>query len=946
MGKKILLSAVLSIISLMSFGQTGILKGIVSDGEFNDVLPHANVVIKGTELGIISDFDGSYEFVLDPDTYTLIFSYVGYEDLAVTDIVVTANQTTEINTTLMPSSSQLEEVVITASTAKNTEASLIAIQKKSVRVMNGISSEGLLKTGAGDLAGAVKSVSGVSVQGDKYVFVRGLGDRYTKSILNGVDIPGLDPDKNTVQMDLFPSSIIDNVQVIKSATADLDADFTGGIVNIITKDFSVKKQLSWSVGVGYNPMMHFNDKYLNYGASGTDFLGFDNGMRDLPISRESRDPNYIPRPFEQDDRLTTITQSLNPELKAKQATSSPDLSLGFSFSNQKNIGDNKLGYMVALGYKNYTNFYENYEQNIFRKSDDKSIYELETGNLQTGNLGNKGALINGLTGLSYKTDKSKYSLNFLHIQNGESNASYSFKDERFTNNVKIHSDYLDYTQRSISNAQLKGKHSNDSEDFKVDWIVSSTFSNIQDKDVRYTPFKLTEQGELLIKPSDAGRTRRLWRNLSEKNLVSKADASKKHQFFNRDAQFKFGVKYTFKQRDFSIDQYYIELRNSNGAHLNGDADALLATENLWVPNTVHDHQTTYVTGNYEPANTYDAHNKNIAAYISDEFQLSKKLKSILGIRFEKFTQYYTGQNNSGTEIYNNQKTIEDFGVFPSLNLIYNVNEDSNLRLSYYMATARPSFKEASISQIYDPLSGIIYNGNLNLKPSLIQNFDVRYEWFTNRKHLIAFSGFFKSFKDPIELTFYSASAPGNTQHRNFGKANVFGGELELRQNLGLLTDVLDKFELNVNFSYIKSIQEMDKTPNGEYESKLANLRQGETMSDTRVLQGQSPYLINTVLSYSHDNGWSGNLAYNVQGKTLEIIGIGAFSDVYTMPFNSLNFNLSKTIGKKQQSKVKFQFNNLLNEDKVSVFQSYNAKDQIYTKRRIGSDFSISYTYQF
>ena len=944
MNRIFLLSVLFIIISFKAFTQSGTIRGVISDGEFNDVMPFANVIIKGTERGETSDFEGAYEFTLSPGTYTLVFSYVGYKELQITDIVVEANQINEVNATLMPESKQLDEVIITASTAKNTEASLINIQKKSVNVMNGISTEGLVKTGAGDLANAVKSVPGVSVQGGKYVFVRGLGDRYTKSILNGIDIPGLDPDRNTVQMDLFPSNIVDNVQVIKSATANLDADFTGGMVNIVTKDFPIRKQMSLSFSLGYNPIMHFNDNFLSYGSSSTDFLGFDDGMRDLAISRESRDPNYIPKPFEQDPRLTEITQQLNPELAAKNETSNPDFSFGFSYGDQKKLGNNKLGYLLSLGYKNYTNFYENKEQNIYRKSADKSVYELEVGNLQTGNLGTKGALLNGLFGVSFKTEKSKYSINFLHIQNGESNAAKNFKDERFSNTIFIYSDYLDYKQRSITNSQINGTHSNETGSFNIDWAFSGTMSHIQDKDVRYTPFE-RYQDNLIVTPNGAGAPRRLWRDLAEVNYVGKLDATKKHKLFNRDAKLKFGAKYTYKQRDFSVDQYYIALYNSNGSYLKGNPDALLHDTNLWVPNAALDNQKTYVTGNYEPANTYDSNNHNMAGYLSDEFQLSERLKSILGVRIEKFLQYYTGQNNSGTEVYNNNKTIDDFGLFPSLNLIYKLNDDSNFRLSYYMATARPSFKEASISQIYDPLTGLIYNGNLNLKPSIIQNFDIRYEWFNTNEHLIALSGFYKTFKNPIELTFYSASAPGNTQHRNIGNAQVYGAEMELRQNLSLVSEALKNFDLNLNFSYIQSIQEMDKTPNGEYDSKLLNLRDGETMKDTRTLQGQSPYLLNAVLSYNN-NGWSSNLSYNLQGKTLEVVGIGSFSDVYTMPFNSLNFNISKALGDDKHSSIKLHINNVLNERKRSVFQSYNAQDQIFSGVEEGIDFGLSYSYKF
>lgn len=935
----ILLGAIL-LISFLSNAQNGRIVGIIKDGEFNDVLPFANVVVKGSDKGATSDFEGSYELTIAPGTYILEFSFLGYQNLEITDVVVVANQTLEVNITLLPESNQLQEVILTANVARNSESSLIKAQRQSVNVMNGISAEGLQKTGAGNLATAVKSIPGVSVQGDKYVFVRGLGDRYTKTILNGVDIPGLDPDRNTLQMDIFPSNVLDNVQVIKSATADLDADFTGGMVNIVTKDFPSTKTMQFSVGTSYKPITHFNDQFLVYQHSATDFLGFDDGSRKLPISRNTN----IPGPYAQDSQLTEITRAFDPELKAKSGNATPDFSLTFSMGNQKDLNGNKLGYLMAIGYKNYSDFYEDFERGNYMKNDVKSVYELDLKNIQNGNLGTRGVLLNGLFGLSYKTDRSKYSLNVMHIQNGESNAAYAHKYEYFSNTIEIFSDYLDYNQRSISNLQLAGKHTNTDATWTTEWTISPTYSSIQDKDVRYTPFEYTSSGQYAITPSGAGAPRRIWRDLTEINAVAKVDFTRKHQLFSRDSKLKFGTKATFKNRDFSIDQYFLSIYNSSGTTFGGDADAILAEENLW---QVGSSEGSYVKGNYEPTNTFTAFNTNISAYVSEEFNVTEKLKSIIGLRVEKFDQYYDGQNNLGTIVLDNEKTIDHLGFFPSANLIYKLNDNTNLRASYYMATARPSFKETSIAQIYDPLTNLTYNGNLGLVPSIIQNLDLRYEWYTGDNELIAFSGFFKTFKDPIELTFYSASAPGNTQHRNIGEAMVYGGEIELRQNFDFIAEQLKKFDININFSYIQSIQEMDKSPNGEYESKLANLRDGETMKDTRTLQGQSPFLLNIGLGYKNaDKGWDSNLAYNVQGKTLEIVGLGVIPDVFTLPFNSLNFNLSKSLGSDQQSSIKLQLTNLLNEQKTSVFQSYKAADQIFLQRKEGISFGLTYSYKF
>jgi len=942
MQKKYKLLATGLLISLFGWAQTGKVAGKIIDGDSNETLAFANVIAKGTNKGVTSDFEGNYEINLPQGVYTLSFSFLGYETKNITEVSVKTNEIINLDVILNPAGISFNTVVITAKKARNTESAILNVQKKAVNLMDGISAQTFKKLSVSNVASAVKNVPGVSVQGSKYVYVRGLGDRYTKSILNGVDIPGLDPDRNTVQLDIFPTYIIDNVQILKSSTANYPADFTGGMVNIITKDLPNKKTSSLSIGGTYNPDMHFKNDYLNYKGSSTDFLGFDNGLRDLPISRNQ----FIPEAFSRNPGLTTITKTFDPNLKAQKATSGMDFSLAYTTGNQYDVGENnRLGYLVSVSYKNKTSFYKNYEQGFYRKFSDKSVNELDFSENQVGDLGKNEVLLSGLAGLTFKTEKSKYRLNLLHIQNGESTAGFFKQVKNFSDAVTIFKDNLQYTQRSISNALLSGKHSNEDASFIIEWKLSPTYSFIQDKDARVTPFQFdAASNSYSIRPSSAGSPRRIWRTLEELNAVSKVDFTLKHTLFNNDAKLLFGTSYIYKNRDFSIDDYFLLIRGSSGESLNGNADLLLADANIYNANTG---LGTYVKGNYEPSNTFNSYNNNFSGYVSESVKLFDKLKAIIGIRIEKFEQYYTGQNNSGSTIYNNVKTIDKFDLFPSTNFIYNLNDETNLRVSYAKTVARPSFKEASITQIFDPITNLTFNGNINLQPSYINNFDVRFEKFGDKAQLIALSAFYKNFKDPIELAFFSASAPDNLQPRNIGSANVYGIEIDVRKNLGFFGEKFENFNFNFNASLIKSSQEMDKSPNGEYESKLLNLRNGESLSDKRVLQGQSPYLINAGISYNNsDKGVQTGLFFNVQGKSLEVVGIGAIPDVYTIPFNSLNFTLSKAFGEDQKSSISIKFDNILNNDRESHFQSYKAKDQIFSKKHIGQAFSIGYSVKF
>ncbi|OWW26415.1 TonB-dependent receptor [Zobellia sp. OII3] len=937
--KKILFVTTL-VFAQWCFCQTGTISGKMMDGEFNDVLPFANVLIKGTTIGTSSDFEGTYSLEVEPGTYTVTFSYLGYTSKEITDVVVEADKTVEVNITLEPASSQLDEVVVTTTVSKNTEASVLNLQKNSVTLMDGLSLEAMKTTGASNIASAIKSVPGVSVQEGKYVYVRGLGDRYTKTILNGMDIPGLDPDKNTVQMDIFPTNILENVIVLKSAAAELPADFTGGVVNIVTKDFPAQKHMSISASVGYNPSMHFKDNYLGYEGGATDFLGFDDGTRELPIPANTDIPN--PSNSSENGSLEGITRSFDKTLAAERQNSKPDFSLGFSYGNQFDVGDDKLGFIASLDYKNTTTFYNGFENGIYQKAAESDTYELRFDRRQQGDVGSNNVLASVLTGLSYKTGKSKYKLNFLHIQNGESRAAFFDQETAISNAIDVVKDNLEYTQSSVSNILLSGKHTSEDASFVTEWNVSPTLTNVHDKDVRLTTFTVDPDGFSIS--SDAGFPQRLWRNLKEVNAVGKVDFSKSYEMFGNKSMLKFGGLYSYKQREYDIQNYNIAFRQFTTADLNGDANAILADENIW---TAESNSGSYIRGNFQPANSYDAEQNTLAAYLSNEFKFSDKFRAILGLRAEQFTTYFTGQNNTGSQVYDHEKTIDELDFFPSANLIYGFKENMNFRLSYSRTTARPSFKELSVVQIPDLLTGILFLGNLDLAPTYIDNFDFRYEVFGNSAQMIAFSSFYKKFKNPIEIVAYDITAPNQFTPRNAPSASVFGVELEARKNFGFISEGLKDLSLNLNVSIIDSQIDMAKGEGQEYESRQIFARDGEAIDDNRQLQGQSPFLINLGLKYDNrDSGLETGIFYNVQGKTLQVVGFGQNPDVFTQPFSSLNFNISKTFGEEQRSKISFKVNNLLGDTRESLYESYNTPDQRFSYRDPGTSFSLGYSLSF
>ena len=256
-----------------------------------DYNPFANVVVKGQAIGTTTDFDGRYYLDLMAGTYELEFSFVGYDKLGISEISVSAGKTTIIDAILNPSANALEEVIVTTTARQNTEAAVLSIQKRAINLIDGLSSQAIKKTGDSDLASAIKRVPGVSIQDGKFVYVRGLGDRYSKTLLGGLEVPGLDPDKNTLQLDIFPTNLLDNILISKSASAELNADFTGGIVDILLKDFSVLPEYSFSISGSFNPDMNLNSNFIGNEKSAFNSLGFDNGYFDLPLASNQPIPD-------------------------------------------------------------------------------------------------------------------------------------------------------------------------------------------------------------------------------------------------------------------------------------------------------------------------------------------------------------------------------------------------------------------------------------------------------------------------------------------------------------------------------------------------------------------------------------------------------------------------------------------------------------------------------
>lgn len=924
--------------------QQGTIRGTVFEKATGEGMWGVQVFILNTSNGATSDFDGKFEIKIAPGTYDLKASFVGNKTVNITGLVVKANEVTVIDAIWMEEETgDLGVIEVVADAIKTTDVALLKIKQKSTNLIDGISSQQIKRAGDSDVAGAIRRVPGVSIQGGQYVFVRGLGDRYTKTILNGMEVPGLDPDRNAIQIDIFPTSLIDNIIVFKNFTPDLSADFVGGTVNIETVDLPTEKTFSASASIGYNPDMHFKNNFVTYNGGGSDFLGFDDGTRDLPFNGRT---GNLPSPLDNDPELNRITRSFDPNMATFTDNSFANYSFSLSTGNQVDLGNNKFGYIGALNYRNTTAFYENAIDVAAVRPNESNVNQLENDTRFLGPLGTRDAQVSALLGGALKMENAKFKLQAMHIQNGTERAAKRTRvrsNENFNTSIV---DNLEYTERSLTNLLASGEHYFNGNEQELTWKLSSTFSTINDKDIRSTPFTLEDDDTYSINAQEGGEPNRIWRLLDETNYVAKVDFRKNFDFNGRPSKLKVGASNIYKERDFEIQNFNLSIRgNQRVLDLNSDPNRLLAEENLWDTN---DGTGVYVENQFNLSNSYAGRINTLGGYVSAEVPLTEKLKTIAGVRVEQYDQFYTGVNQAGANpndpsgrVFDDENVLSSFEFFPSLNFIYATSESANLRASYSRTIARPSFKEKSTAEIQDVLTGRTFIGNIDLVETNINNYDLRWELFWEGGQTISVGAFYKTFTNPIELV-RSSAQPNDLSPQNVGDATMAGIEVELRKNLGFLTPKLENFNFSTNVTFTEASVQMD---DDERAGRLNGLRFGEPLAIKRDFLGQPPYIINTSLNYTdYERFWNAGVSYNVQGSTLAVVGINRTPDTFDVPFNSLNLNVSKGFGEEGRHQIGLRVTNILNDVREREFQSFGSTPIIETSRVIGTQFRIKYSY--
>lgn len=933
--------------SILASAQKGIIRGKITDAETGESLIGATVVIEGTTKGASADLDGNYSIEnLDPGTYTIVCQFISYEAKKLPGVAVAAGEVTIQNIAMGSSAIDLGlDIEITARANRQSENYLLSVQKKSASVMDGVSAQQIARSGDGDAAGAVKRVTGVSVEGGKYVYVRGLSDRYSRTTMNGGTLPGVDPNRNSVPLDLFPTNLIDNIIIVKSFTPDLPGDFTGGLVDISTKDFPEMLTFQFSSSLGFNTNASFNRDFIVGERTDTDWLAVSGGDRDVPSLVTD---NEIPQlgGFGADLGLlgrmgTSFRNNWDP------VSLRPGLNHGHAFSvgNQTKVLGKTFGFNVGLTYSRSFDFYdsdsdgftgrysltgagsENEILNRERELDDKQ--------------GTEEVLVGALFGGTLKLNSSnKIGLSLMHVRNGENKGRYqeggNFSDD-FEKLIQIRS--VEYLERNMTTAQLSGEHLlKNANNLKINWLGTYAGSSEATPDLRVFTNSVIENSAgdsiSIIEPGLYPVPARFYRNLDESTLEGILHLEMPiNTKANKVSVIKAGGSYLRKDRSFQQDRY--DFRSANGLEFNGNTEEYFAEENGNVADNRPDGSPYYyVLDGDDLKNSYDAEQYIIGAYAMADYWISPTFRAIAGARFER-----TEMELISRDPFQQRGVIEENDILPSLNLTWSYSEKNNLRAAYTRTLARPTFHELAPFALFDFRDQFILVGNPTLNRTLIDNIDLRWEMFMEPGEIFAVTPFYKIFTDPIEKVVNPEAQNFEVEFKNNDQAVVYGVEVELRKNLANLFGVekIRNFSIGLNVTYLNSEVQIDST-------ELVAIRATRPdAGDTRPMFGQSDWIINTYLNYSNAKlGLDANLSYNVSGPKINLVTPGGTPNVYQQPIHLVDLNVSKSVAERWVLGV--SAHNLLNAINERTY-TYAGRDYTFQSFTPGITFGLSVKYK-
>lgn len=884
---------------LLASQSTGIISGKVVDKSTGETIIGAIAQIEGTDKGAVSDIEGNFRLNVEPGTYTLTLKYIGYATASI-PVEVKANDVVHVDYAMEEEDLALEEVIVVGKVERSGEVGLNLEVKKASMVVSGITASEIRRSPDRTVGDILKRVTGASIQDGKFVIIRGMNDRYNAGYLDGALLSSTESDRKAFAFDFIPAGLIDNLLIFKSGSPEMTGDFGGGVIKINTKSVPEKFTQSVSIGAQYHSLTtgkDFNQVKLYSGEA----LNFGGDERAIPEFDENglRQASAFPSTKEK-EQFGAISKTFNNDWSYDVRNPGPNGRFAYSLGLPIRVGDNgNLGVIFALNYANTLKATQS-EINTFDGSGQVANFHdfSSQRNINTG----------GVLNINYVSSKTQVSLHNLLNANSDFNFIERTGTGNFNDALTVQNRANILTTNQLLNSVLSLKQLIRDSMLTVNASLSYSQINRDIPDYRIASYTATPDFpdyQLTIGDFFNSSSGRFYSGVDESLIGGNLELSKKFSGNACRTEIKVGGFLQHREREFESRNFVYKGAPSEQTlepSIDFGQENIDATRLYLVEKTTND--LAY----------YDAGSDIIAGYVSATQTFGRKWKAHYGVRVEDFDLKLDNQKTNQPIA-----SIDEVAVLPSVNLIYYLNDRTNLRASYFSSVNRPEFRELAPFAFYNFDKNAEIRGLPTLQVADLNNIDFRAEFYPDGVQMISLGGFYKRINNPIELSLDVAQPFTTFTYQNEQSATIYGVELELKKRLDFirLGGFFEDLALYGNLSLIHSELEF---------------KEGSKAKEGRPLQGQSPYIINARLQYENrDNGWAANIAFNQIGRRIAYVGVDPSfgdtrQDIYEAPRAVIDAQLSKRFG---AFNVKFTLGDILHNDLV-FYQDAN-QDGKYTE---------------
>lgn len=881
-----ILLLVLSTMTVMA----GNIKGTVLDKQTKEPLTGATIQITGTAQGVVADIDGNYTLNVNDGTYTITVRYIGYKDILLNSIKVKAE--TLLNFEMESDAQALGEVSVVAKKNLEGERALQMERQKATLAIENLGAKEMSIKGISNVEEGVKKITGISIASAGQLIVRGLGDRYSTTTLNGLPIASPNPDNKLIPLDIFPASTVQNITVSKVYDASAFADYSGAHIDISTKENVGSDFLS----ISFNAGGKFN-------TLGKDFYRMD---RDGSLFKTpSLDQKLIDMSLTDYEEYARHNRLFNTSFQVSRKTALPEFGGNIGFGKRFTLGGNEVSVLGSIGVSNDLQTMDNASIRTLEATGNtlnEFNYDSYSNELKIAALGNLGYSFRTSDHIGYTFFYARNAIDTYMRREG-----VDYEDHHLIGSNNVTHIY------SLQNHQVNGKHYFGKQ-WDLNWSGSYSKTSSDEPDRRQVMF-IREDDQIKLFKLNRQETMRYFGSLNEDEWVGDLTASYR---FGDNNKLQAGFTYKDKNRDYMGTRFYYNLNKLNPTITDiYDTDSFLNMENV-------ENGSITIDRKKQPKDSYTAGNSIYAGYIATEYYPVAPLLVNLGVRYEiskQWVDYYTdGGKAERSELNKND-------LFPSLNMKYQMNEKNSLRFAFSRTVTRPSFIEMAPFLYQESYGSAQIRGNADLQNGYNYNIDLRYELFEKNGDMLSITAYYKHLKAPIERVQTLSGGSAVHSFRNADNGMATGVEIEFRK------EIVKDLRFGVNGSYMYTNV---KLPEG-----------GAYTNSQRALQGASPYLANADLTYSpafsNDRQLSVALLYNLQGPRIHSVGISGLGDIKQQPVHTLNFTGSYRFNRRFA--VKLQVNDLLNQDILFKQEVPTTGDKVEVERfRKGTGFEVGFSY--